>query len=204
METKEWVQLGVGIMIVGTLGWLGTQVFDMRGTLSRVDERVVAIADEMPEIGRFAAWREVDKKFNSTLVAMSPHLDGQQWKQSLILADPNTETARQFTVDLKNQGDLRATYSLIGVANTIDDSSLSYQQLAYFARRSGSDAEVASFVDPSASFVFRKTDSYGKILEVLQGQIGEPSEAVFTINSRKWSELSDELAATQAKLKSPM
>ena len=53
MNKSFWIPTLVCVIMLGTLSWLSVTVFNMNGTLSRVDTqvgRVVPLADEFPSI----------------------------------------------------------------------------------------------------------------------------------------------------------
>jgi len=193
METKDWMQILVGVIILGTLAWLGTQVFDMKGTLTRVDERVVAIADEMPEIGRYAAWRELDAPIKGALLASRPFKSpNKEWKITIHILNPNCEETKRFVVSLNNQNDPKLACALIGSAFMHDKTSLSFDRMIYFSRKAGEKVKISGSIDTKASFLFRNRE-LEDLTSIVSHIAGEPEKLGCKMVSRNWRELTKEI-----------
>lgn len=68
MSLEKIIELIFGTIILGVVGFIGVQLFDMKGTLSSVsakvestDSRVSRIAETLPEVKARVAWEEVNE-----------------------------------------------------------------------------------------------------------------------------------------------
>lgn len=79
MKTEHWIQILIGGIFLGGLGYLIPKVVDMSGTLGRVDanqtstaERVNRIAGALPDVGVRVAREEVFRAFQTAVLATIP------------------------------------------------------------------------------------------------------------------------------------
>ena len=192
MDTKDWLQILVGVVILGTLAWVSTQIFDIKGTLSKVDERVVAIADEMPEIGRYAAWREVDAPIKGALLASLPFKGSdKKWKVTVHILNPNSNETIKYLIPLSDQNDKAVACSLIGNAVLYEREGHSFDRMVYFSRKAGEKVNIPGEIDTKISFIFKEKDPK-KLAQMISLIGGHPEYIKYGSTSKKWTELVEE------------
>src|SRR5690554_1381164 len=104
MKAEYWLQLLVGVVILGTLAFLATNVYDMRGLLSgmtekveQTEQRVTRIADALPDVRTRVAWEELQAPM-SGFVAVSVPVERTpgQWSSKIRLYDARTSELKAF------------------------------------------------------------------------------------------------------------
>ena len=191
MESKDWIQLLVGTVIIGGLAFLGTHLFEMKGTLSKVETRVSNIADDMPALGHRIAWREVESPIRGAVISTVAQstLDGG-WQKTFVYYDMDSQALLRYSVELADQSDLGVSYQIVGSAIAHERYATPFSEMAYCSKEIGQPVKLPGIVDQHSSFVFRsaRNEDY---LVILNDLLGEPETIKMDLTPQNWPELTD-------------
>src|SRR6266513_452736 len=140
MKLEGWVEIAVGTVILGTLGYVAVKVIDtserigaVDGKLGSVDtkvtftsDRVERIANALPEMRIHIAEDEIKRQIKTAVVSTKPtqSADGK-WKVIVNVIDPVASARWTFPVSLPSRDDRSALYSLIGTGADADTTYMS-------------------------------------------------------------------------------
>jgi hypothetical protein len=168
MTAGKWAEILVGVVILATLGWLGTQVFSIGRAVSTIQTQVISIADELPEVRRNFAWRELDAAFRASLVVSRPlKSEGGGWRRVAVLRDRTAATRVYYEILLSYRDDQCPPLALSGGARHYEPYAASFAELQQWSREVGDPLRLPSTVDPDVSYLFRKplAPEYVRIIE---------------------------------------
>ncbi len=196
MEAKDWMQLLVGVVILGSIAWLGTNLFEMKSSLSVVEVRIGDIADEMPAVGKQFAWREVEAPLKGAVLASVPskQTDGS-WGMHVSLLDLQSAERLTYTIALDGEGDRRLPYAIGGTMFEHEKHPVSIGQLQRWSHGLGRSVEVPGILDADNSFVIRRA-GMEDCATALTAFAGEPQRDAFEHGANNWWELSEHFAAS--------
>ncbi len=199
MRSANWVELLVGVVILGALGWLGSTVFDMKGTLAKTSDRVERIARALPGLGHRVAMEEVSGPFSVAVVATEPieSSDGS-WAVRVNVVDPDKSELLIFNLPLKSQTDRIPILTLTGAMHRADPRATSFYELASWSAEADKPAAIPNVFDTYASFVLRNTSPRDTI-RALSWISDKPDRVSLTSTPRTWVALVPELTSNFQK-----
>jgi hypothetical protein len=206
MNLEQWMQLVFGAAILGVTGFLGTQLFDMKGVLSQVstkvestDSRVSRIADTLPEVKARIAWEEVNRPITGLIISTNPkQVEGTKWATSVKLYDAAKGVAKTYTLVLDARHKHHLRYVVAGHLRDTDAYAPSFQELASF---SGDLKELVTFptsIDVKTSYALR-LNNIGEHFRYLE-QITEQKPIVSKVPVIKnWKDLVAKLGQVEKR-----
>jgi len=200
MQLEHWLQLLFGTVILGTLAFFGTHLFDMRGALSGIvtkldstDQRLTRIAKTLPEVQARIAWEEINNSLAGFIATTVPKkTEENKWVSSVKLYDATTGELRTFSLTLpKNHKDFLA-YVVAGKVRETNAYAPSFSELAVYSAKERELLSIPEILNSSTSFVLRKVDidQYSKYLKEVTGQ--EPQLRMVG-HLQNWKEVSAKL-----------
>lgn len=213
-----WLAGIVGTIILGTLGWLALQTYDMRGGLTEVkggvqlvsndlrstSERVERIAKVLPEMGRHIASEDVSAPITAVVISTSAtKLATGKWQEQVVLIDPKTSEVLKYKLAVRSKDDPSAQYTVVGSVKAVDQSAASFSYLRKASLELGTAVTFPPSFSATSSFVLREASlkSYAAALEKVAGP---PVRMQVDVKADNWAELveamktSDKLAAVMA------
>lgn len=162
MTKGDWVQLLVGTVILGSLAFLGTNVFEMKGLLSSIQERsqatesrVSRIADVLPGIGVRIASEEVYKSIRGFMaVGSSSEGAAGQWLTRVALYDRKGQTLKVFEVESSEDMQEATRYYLMGIARSHRRNEITFADLKQYSIDLNNHVVVPPSIDINTSLVF--------------------------------------------------
>jgi len=177
MEAKDWIQILVGIVILGTLAWLGVTVFDMNRTVASVDvrtqttnDRVDRIAQALPELGRRIAWEELSGSIMTALATTKAYeTDQGKWEMLLHVFNPKVRVVKSFKVSLTGPNDTLPILGITGSVYSAEPAAATFAQLKEWSHVAQEPTAVPDFIQLNRSFVMRgeEPDAYIKSVPFL-------------------------------------
>lgn len=163
MDKKDWVQLLVATCILGTLGFLSVNLFEMKATLatvdtrsSKTDERVGRIAETLPEIKSRVAWEELNSRFEAlvlTSIALSKE-DGAI-SRKVALYTPAQKRALMYDIEASEESLARSMRLLSGTIYNYDRKAITFADLTELAYEQRFSVLLPTGLDSRNSFVVR-------------------------------------------------
>jgi hypothetical protein len=200
MKAEHWLQILVGVVILGTLGFLSTNVYDMRGLLSGMTEkmeqterRVTRIADVLPDVRAKVAWEEVQAPLSGFLAVSTPveqHPD--EWTSTIHLYHARTGALQAFQITRSEQEKDLPRYLVAGRIRTEGFLDPTFHELVGFANSEQIAMTLPANLDSQASFVIRShnMETFEEFLREVSD--GEP-ETKEIPRLRNWLEVAREL-----------
>ncbi len=212
MKQEHWIQIIVGIVILGTIGFLGTQLFDMKGTLAAVktkmddtDGRLTRIADTLPDVKVRVAWEETNHAISGFVTLSQPRLGkDKKWVTTAAVYSRDSEKLKIYSIALDEAHKKYASYVIAGKLKSEAPYESSFSELAGHSAVMKHAVFIPPQIDPSTSFVLRSTatDDLEKFVGTLTK---ERPKTVELGKIRSWAELSKDLEriATQTDAAKP-
>ncbi|MCE8033273.1 hypothetical protein EKK97_04460 [Billgrantia tianxiuensis] len=202
MKNEHWVQILVGIIILGTLAFLGTSMYDMRGLLSGVamkvdqnEQRVSRIADVLPDVRARVAWDELHGPLSGFIAVSVPEeRNPNEWVSTIRLYDARTRRLQLFEMTRPEREKDFPRYLVAGRIRAEGSLEPSFHELTVFANSERIPVALPKTLDNHASFVIRSQS-----MEVYEDFFREFSDdepsTTDSTDLRNWLELSAELEA---------
>jgi hypothetical protein len=180
MKIEHWMQLLFGGVILSTLGFLGVNLFDMKGTLSSVsvkvdttDQRLTRIADTLPEVKARIAWEEVNNPLSGFVAASIPTETGKdKWTTYVKLYDSRSGKLLTYSLTQnKNHKDFLA-YVVAGKVRETNAYAPSFAEMAIYSNKEKLPISIPASINAHTSFVLRNEDisSYSTYLKDVTGK----------------------------------
>lgn len=208
MKQEQWIQILVGAVILVTLGFLGSQLFDMKATLSSVktkveetDGRVARIADTLPDVKVRVAWEEVNQAISGFVVLSQPRLNkDNKWVTAAAVYSRDSEKMKIYSVALDDAHKRYVSYVVAGKLKSDSPYESSFSELVTYSYALKEPVTIPSEIDANTSFVLRSADAeeLSKFMATLTEE--KPKTVDFGI-IRNWAELSKDLESISAKTK---
>jgi len=206
MNLKAWIQILVGIVILGTLGFLAVNVFDMRGILSSVktkveetDRRITRVARALPDVKVRVAWEEVNDAISGFVVLSKPQINkDQKWVTSVAVYSRDSEKLKIYSVARDDAHKKYISYVVAGKLRSDAPHEISFAELATFSAALKQPVTIPVKLDPNTSFVLRSTDTE-KLSKFMATLTKEKPKTVEVGKIRNWAELSKVLDNIAAK-----
>lgn len=166
MSIEQKIELLFGTVILAVLGYLVTNLFDMKGTLSTVstkvdstDQRVTRIADTLPDIKARIAWEEIHYPFTGFVATTIPlKSKNDKWATKVKVYDAKTGDLKTWEIQLdKNHKDF-AAYVLAGKVRSANPYNTSFAELAIFSSNEKSPVEIPPNINAQTSYIIRVAD----------------------------------------------
>ncbi|WP_019605621.1 hypothetical protein [Teredinibacter turnerae] len=184
MDKKDWVQLLVATCILGTLGFLGVNLFEMKGTLatvdtrsSKTDERVGRIAETLPELKSRVAWEELNSRFEAlVLTSVALSMNNGAISRRVALYRPTLKKAFMYDIEAPEESLARSMRLLSGTIYNFDRKAITFSDLTELAYEQRFSVLLPTSLDSRNSFVVRSAhlEDLKKILR--NASKGEPRE----------------------------
>lgn len=180
MTIEQKIELLFGTVILAVLGYLASNQFDMKGTLSTVstkvestDQRVSRIADTLPDIKARIAWEEINYPLAGFVAATVPvETKGNKWITSVNVYDAKTGSLKSWEIKLdKNHKDY-AAFVLAGIVRSNNPYNTSFAELAHFSGKEKTPVSIPAFINAHTSFIIRTggIDEYAMYLQQMTSE----------------------------------
>lgn len=177
MKAEHWMQLIVGIVIFGTLAFLGTNVYDMRGLLSgmrekvnQTEQRVTRIADVLPRVQAQVAWEELYAPLSGFIAVSGPEEKASgEWISTVSLYDARLGEVHRYRISQPEQESELFRYVVAGRLRAEGSVHPSFHEMTTFASQEKISISLPNNIDSQASFVLRSEDmeAYSTFFEEL-------------------------------------
>jgi hypothetical protein len=201
---KFWVEILVGVIILGGLAYLIPTVVQMSGTLGRVDanqtataERVNRIAAALPDIRVRIAREEILRAFQAAVLSTTPiqAADGT-WQTTVTVLDTQASKKWTLPIQLTSKDDRQVVYALLGAGVEADRAPTLLYLLQQYSRLAGLHSAIPRYVDAQSSFVLYNTSGEEFIRKVssfagaayessLDGKIEDYASLLKALNERE-------------------
>lgn len=200
MKVEHWLQMILGTAILGTLGFFGANLFDIKGTLGSVESKVDAnagrvdrIAEVLPEMKARVAWEEVNFPIKGFVTTSKPkRVSGNRWQTKVGVYDQGTEKMKIFAMQLDESHKNLVGYAVAGKLRSEYPYDASFEELANHSLSLEQAVAIPEFIDASTSFVIR-TGSASEYEDFLSNYGDDSPESVEFGAFSSWKELSQEL-----------
>jgi hypothetical protein len=196
---------GAVVVILGGVGWLVVQTFDLKGKVSALDSnltdtngRVERMASAMPSVAVRVAQQDLRTPAKTVVVATKPvEASPNKWESTILVFDVGNALVTSYSVPLAGQFDKAAYTATTGGALAAERHALSFQDLETNLRNVQDTTRIADVIVPYSSFVFRSATAadYRATFKVLHGT---DSARVKTISvgttPMTWQTINEELA----------
>lgn len=180
MKPEYMIQALFGVVIVGFLGFLANNLFDMKGTLSSVsvkvdstDQRLTRIADTLPELKTRIAWEEIHKPLSGFVASTIPTETGKdKWTTQVKLYDSHSGKLLIYSLtENKKQKDFFA-YGVAGKVREINAYAPSFAEMETYSNKQEFPVSIPASINAHTSFVLRSEDitAYSAYLKDVTGQ----------------------------------
>jgi hypothetical protein len=209
MAGDKWLEILVGVVILGGLGFLTEKVMDIKGTLGGVEakvsstsERVERIAQALPDVGVRVAEEEINKPIRTIVLASVP-LRQTNGKYIATVNVIDTATSKKWTtsIPLASKSDKAALSTLAWSGFELDRDFVSLSRMQEYARVASADVVIPADVDTKISFVLGSTAADDYLVDVRQLGFAPASSAV-SIKLSNWKDISAALKDHQEELTS--
>lgn len=214
MRLEHWMQLLFGTVIVGTLGFFGFHIFDMKGILSRVDTKVEAvetkvdltdrrltrIADVLPDLKARVAWEEINNGITGFVVSTKPKKTNKNaWKTYIKIYNLKKNKLHVYPISQdENHKDVPA-YIVAGKIRESGGCDPSFRELEQHCAELKEPSNIPASYNTETSFLVRKTD-----IEKFESHIASFTKqkpwTIKTTKMRNWKEIMSNLEEIEEKL----
>ncbi|MBL1259308.1 MAG: hypothetical protein COB33_002105 [Thiotrichaceae bacterium] len=167
MKIEIWVPIIVGGIILVPLGFLGINVFDMKGTLSSVetkvnstDNRVSRIADALPGVKARVAWEEFNHAIEGFIVVSKPkRLKSKRWLTTAAVYNRDSNDLKVYSVSLDSAHRNYASYVIAGKLKSENPYESSFTELSNYSDAIQQPVILPGSINQDTSFVLRSADA---------------------------------------------
>ena len=207
MKLEHWVQLLLGVVILGTLGWLSTNLFEMKGVMSSVntkvssnEERLSRISSVLPDVQAQVAWEEVNSSIYGFIASTEPKLrENNQWESYVNLYDTEDQVLKTYTLNFEEKDKALYEHAIAGKLVAEGGYNPSFQALTAHSTEIRKPVIVPASIDPKMSFVLRDSKT-SKIESFLNQVAGEPLETKI-VKVRSWNEITEKFEEIDVVIK---
>jgi hypothetical protein len=205
----NWVEILVVGIVLATLGWLAVTVFNMNGTLAKVEvqaneskDDIARIRGVLPDLGKAIAQSEVQAPINAALVVSKPFKDEKgTLVKTFKVIDTKESKLSTYTVKLQDENDVEKTLLVNGSIHLNETRPVSFSKLIGYSNQIGQTVTLSSSIDLGNSFVINNLDSL-QYSNLFNKYLGQPKTVAININADNWSELSSEIKKNKQWTKS--
>lgn len=202
---NPWIAWLAGIVltiVLGALGWLAIQTYEMKGGLSEVkggvavvsgevrstSDRVERIAKALPEMNRYIASEDISAPISGMVVFGKPIQNKRgSWLTNLVLLDSKSSVALKYKWPLRGKDDQSAAYLVVGSIKSIDQQAVTFAHLKKSSQEMGAVVSIPASFNTNVSFVLREK-SIEEYAETLSKVAGKPERTKINIEASNWSE----------------
>lgn len=200
MKSEHWMQIIVGGIILVTLGFLGSNLFEMKGLLSTVkskvdttDNRLARIADVLPEVKARVAWEEVNNPIDGFIAVFDPNpIDNENTVTLTVIYDASSGEIKVHSIELDNNHQNYAAYAIAGKLVSETPYDASFSELAMHSASLKQMVTMPASINAETSFIIRSAK-----IEDINGFVDTFSSSPPYIKNvgvyRNWGELSPKL-----------
>lgn len=209
MKIEYWLQMILGTAILGTLGFFGVNLFDIKGTLGSVETkvdtnavRVNRIAEILPEMKVRVAWEEINFPIKGFITTSMPQkLDNNEWLTRVAVYDHANNEMKVFSMQLDENHKNLVGYAVAGKLRSEYPYDASFEELAEHSASLKEAVTIPEHIDATTSFIIR-TGSASEYEAFLANYAKEEPESVEFAEVGSWKELSGKLVELE-ELKEP-
>lgn len=204
MKLENWIETIIGTIILGTLGFFGMQLFDMKGQISSVttkmdatESRISRIAEVLPEVKARIAWEEVNEPINGVILTSNPkELERNKWETVIKLYNAQTSQLKRYKFILKEDHKEHVSDVISGRVRRIDKDATTFSDLLEYSKEEKEPVAIPASINSNASFVVRNSnvDEVSNYLQTASGKQPEISNIEKAKNWREFIRLIDKLA----------
>ncbi|MFZ5841378.1 MAG: hypothetical protein ACOY3E_00645 [Pseudomonadota bacterium] len=210
MKKETWIELIVGIVILGGLGYLSSRVTDMSQLLGSVDskvsltsERLDRIAQALPDVGVRIAYEEVRKPIRTVVITSTPVTKANgSIVATVSVFDLAENKAWTKPVVLTSMQDKQMIGALAWSAAEMDPQYASIARMQEYSQTVKADSPIPAFINPSTSFILRNV-SGEKLLEQAPWLEASPTDDFVKLDGGNWQLLASSLKEGEERLQSP-
>ena len=166
MKLEHWMQLLFGVVILGAIGFLSNNQYDIKGILSGVatkleatDNRISRIANTLPDIKVRVASEEVNNPMTGFVIAsVQKKMSDQKLVTRVVLYDAIKRTMDSFYLESEVDKIDHTAYLLSGKIKREDPFAISFSDLARYSIDIKEPVTIPPTIDTDTSFVLRDTD----------------------------------------------
>lgn len=198
MDIDKKIEILFGTILLGVLGYLAVNQFDMKGTLSAVstkidstDQRVSRIADTLPDLRARVAWEELNYPFTGFVASSTPRkVADQKWETDVKIYDVKTQELKSWTFTLNEAHKDFVTYVVAGKVRAENPYNTSFAELASYAEKEKELGQMPATINAHTSFVIRSGDlsEYSEYMKKITKE--DPTVRVLG-QLNNWKELSN-------------
>jgi redox-sensitive bicupin YhaK (pirin superfamily) len=158
--------------LLGAVGWIALQVWDMHPKVTETERRVDRIVDALPEVKTRIIQEDTHKRIQIALLAGdSKETSPGHWSKTIEVLDYATGKSQTFSLPVKNENDQTATYIVEGVVSSISKDNYSFDEWSAATGENQYSEPNEWNIDPSASFtIFKASATYEARLTSAFGQ----------------------------------
>jgi|GEM_PF-4403029 len=210
MKSEHWMQIIVGGIILTSIGFLGVNVFDMKGVLSSVktkvdatDNRVARIADTLPEVKVRVAWEEINHAIEGFVAVSNPEKQNdKKWATTAAVYSRDSGKISTYTVTLDKAHKNYASYVIAGKLKAESPYDSSFLELLAYSEELKQPVMLPASIDANTSFVFRSADA--NEMDKFIRSLSESDPKIKKVGRiRNWKELTEKLETVISETKEP-
>ena len=175
MSADKGIEILVGVVILGALGWSLTQQYEDHAILQNVDtrvanthERVNRIADALPDMNVRLAFEEVHRPLQSAIVATRAVEDSAgQWTMRFHIVDSENSKLSTFVCSLDGMDDQGPIWSVMGLAYDVEPQMRSASSLTRWSAEINEPYTMPAYIEPEVTLCFLDTSA-----SVLEEKLG--------------------------------
>ena len=198
LKTDILIELLFGVVILGGSGWLLTQVYEIKSSMSSMErtiyntsERVDKIAEVLPDIRVKVASEELMLPYSMALITTKPVTVTHETRiVRVYLLDTEHNKKETYSITFSDPDSLSFNYRLSGKVLTSNSKPISFRELKTMSYDVGQPVSLPLYVDDRFSFILRKNDPE---LRVWLSQNANKESTVHIENISDWYELTADL-----------
>lgn len=193
---------GICTLVLGVLGWLAVQVYDMKGELgvmngsvTNISGRVDRIAEALPSMAIQVAEEELERPFALALVSTEPTMVvSGTFEFKFHLVDTLKQERTSVSLMVSDEDGREEILKLNGLALSSGLEPISFSRMEDWSFNTGSLVFSPFYINSSASFISRRYEpGYIENFQRVQPGFWEPVTSTLDIEIDYWGSLVDEL-----------
>jgi hypothetical protein len=199
MNSEKWLEIIFGVIVIGGLAFLGTNLFDMKGTVSTIEakldnteSRVGRIADVLPEVKARIAQEEVNSALSGFVAVTKPKNIDKEWITNTLIYDRDSRRITVYKISLNEAHKDYAGYVIAGKIKTEGVNDSSFSELAMHSAELDGVVVLPANIDPDKSFIIR-SGNIEKLIDYASELTQEVSRTADFERIRNWNELKEKL-----------
>jgi hypothetical protein len=196
---------GAVLLLLGGVGWLVVQTFDLKGKVSSLDTnltdtngRVERLASAMPSVVVRLAQQDLAPPAKTVVVATKPFQDSaHRWASTIVVYDVGKAVATTFSLPLSGQYDRGAYTKAAGAALVTERHALSFKDLETDLRSVQDTTQIADLIVANSSFILRSAtaDQYMASFKAVHGtDSARVKTRALSAAKMTWQSINDDIA----------